>query len=132
MVALLPASAEDLAALRDGMLAIGIEDMPDWMRAGQPPKTETVTTLACNGQKFATVWAWVSEGNRTLVVNALVSHVKANILPLIERGITTLADRRHCIRVRFFTNRRGMVERMRGMGCSVDGVSMSKIIVPIM
>jgi len=132
MIELMPATASEIAALSRIMGQVSLEGMPDWFVRGLAPPDQKVTTIAVNGRRVATIWTWLSAGNRELVVNAAVSLVKDDIFDPLFAGIKKVADLAGADRIAFTTMRRGLVSKARRIGFQPTGLLLEKVIAPIL
>ena len=126
MVQLLPASDSDLAALARRMRPLRDGAVPPWQNLEGSARGCEGTTVCHDGERIAVFWHWFSSGNNSLVINASASLVDRDVFPYIVAAGEKLARSMNATGLQFETRRRGLVEKARRYGYTVDGVLMRK------
>jgi hypothetical protein len=125
MLDLLPATAEDVAALSHAINLLSETGLPDWLVQGKPPTGETVKTVVMDGRRVATYWCWFSRPNGCLVINAAASLVHEDVGDPLFAGMRRYADQVGARRIEFTTARRGLALASQRYGFRPDGLRCS-------
>jgi hypothetical protein len=103
----------------------------EWLKPGAKAYGGTICQLLGAGTRLAVFWYWVSESNKTLVVNAVASQVTWSIFHELQVGIERLARKLRCTRVECSTARAGIARQLHDAGYLAEEIRFSRTLPPI-